>query len=261
MSNASQRIADLSPAEKRALLAKASSQRGERGSNRCSRCPIISRVYGFSTSSRRRAWFTMSISPRASAPMLDIPALAARVSGAGRSPSRRCGPLFACAPASPLNRSIRSSEGPLRGDRCVSLGRRGLKTRLLEEAYRPFDLERGPVLRVNLFTASAQEHVLSAGSTSHRDRFLVARGAPQLNSAYCIPAEKAGVPAVLPALDSQYTDYVRWQAEMLAGPEGERLWSYWRKQLAGQLPLLDLPTDRPRPPVPTYRGASSRLHI
>ena len=43
---------------------------------------------------------------------------------------------------------------------------------------------------------------------------------------------------------------------MLAGAEGERLWSYWQKQLAGQLPVLDLPTDRPRQPIQTHRGGS-----
>ena len=75
------------------------------------------------------------------------------------------------------------------------------------------------------------------------------------------PAEKAGVTAALPPLDLQYTDYVRWQTEMLAGPEGERLWAYWRKQLAGQLPVLNLPTDRPRPPMQTYRGASHDFNL
>jgi len=48
---------------------------------------------------------------------------------------------------------------------------------------------------------------------------------------------------------------------MLAGPEGERLWAYWQRQLAGQLPSLELPTDRPRPPVPTYRGASYDFNL
>ena len=48
---------------------------------------------------------------------------------------------------------------------------------------------------------------------------------------------------------------------MLASPEGERLWAYWQKQLAGQLPVLELPTDRPRPPIPTYRGASYDFHL
>ncbi|HVB29717.1 MAG TPA: amino acid adenylation domain-containing protein [Terriglobia bacterium] len=68
-------------------------------------------------------------------------------------------------------------------------------------------------------------------------------------------AEKAGRPAALPPLDLQYTDFVRWQAVMLASPAGERLWDYWKKQLAGPLPVLNLPTDRPRPPIQMFRGA------
>jgi hypothetical protein len=75
------------------------------------------------------------------------------------------------------------------------------------------------------------------------------------------PAEKADVQAALPPLELQYTDYVRWQSEMLASPEGERLWAYWKKQLAGRLPVLNLPTDRPRPPIQTYRGASHALNL
>ena len=62
-------------------------------------------------------------------------------------------------------------------------------------------------------------------------------------------------PAALPPLDVQYTDFVRWQTEMLASPAGERLWDYWKKQLAGPLPVLNLPTDRPRPPIQMFRGA------
>ncbi|MBV9389198.1 MAG: hypothetical protein JOZ78_22490, partial [Chroococcidiopsidaceae cyanobacterium CP_BM_ER_R8_30] len=57
----------------------------------------------------------------------------------------------------------------------------------------------------------------------------------------------------IPPLMWQYKDFVRWQTEMLASEEGERLWTYWQKQLAGELPVLNLPTDRPRPPVQTYR--------
>src|SRR5437773_12396467 len=48
---------------------------------------------------------------------------------------------------------------------------------------------------------------------------------------------------------------------MLAGPEGERLWTYWRQELAGELSLLNLPIDRPRPPVQTYRGASHVIEL
>ena len=129
-----------------------------------------------------------------------------------------------------------------------------LQTRLVEETQRPFDLERGPVMRVSLFSRSAREHVLLL--VIHHiavDFWSLAVILNELGVFYA--AEKAGQPASLPPLDLQYTDFVRWQTEMLAGPAGERLWDYWKKQLAGALPVLDLPTDRPRPPVQMFRGA------
>src|SRR4030095_6471080 len=135
-----------------------------------------------------------------------------------------------------------------------------LNTRLIEEAQRLFDLERGPLLRVSLFTRSAQEHILLL--VVHHiviDFWSLAVILNELGVLY--PAEKAGVRAALPPLDLQYTDYVRWQTEMLASPEGDRLWAYWKKQLAGQLPVLNLPTDRPRPPIQTFRGASHAFNL
>src|SRR5262249_10194530 len=62
-------------------------------------------------------------------------------------------------------------------------------------------------------------------------------------------------------LESQYLDYANWQIEMLAGPEGERLWTYWRQQLAGELTTLNLPTDRPRQQVQTFRGAAHAFRL
>ncbi len=55
-----------------------------------------------------------------------------------------------------------------------------------------------------------------------------------------------------------YTDFVRWQSEMLSSPKAEKHWEYWQKQLAGDLPILNLPTDRPRPPIQSFRG---KTHI
>jgi amino acid adenylation domain-containing protein len=72
---------------------------------------------------------------------------------------------------------------------------------------------------------------------------------------------KAGTKVTLSSLPLQYTDYVRASAAMLASSEGERLSAYWQKQLAGELPVLNLPTDRPRPPIQTYRGASHLLKL
>ncbi|NIP85419.1 MAG: hypothetical protein GTO03_07585, partial [Planctomycetales bacterium] len=59
----------------------------------------------------------------------------------------------------------------------------------------------------------------------------------------------------------QYTDYVAWQEQMLAGEQGRRQGEYWMQQLNGELPQLDLPTDRPRPPVQTFRGRSYHFDL
>ncbi len=131
---------------------------------------------------------------------------------------------------------------------------------LVAEAYRPFNLERGPLLRVRLYTRSKQDHVLLL-AVHHIaiDFWSLAIILDELSRLY--PAHKSGVEAVLPRLDSHYADYVRWQAEMLASVQGERLWDFWRKQLAEPLPVLKLPTDRPRPPQQTYCGASHEFTL
>jgi amino acid adenylation domain-containing protein len=130
-----------------------------------------------------------------------------------------------------------------------------LKEHLTEEAYRPFNLEQGPLMRVNLFTRSAQEHILLL-SAHHivTDFWSLAVLVQELGMLYQV--EKDGTLVSLAPLALEYTTYAQWQAEMLASSEGERLWTYWQKQLAGELPVLNLATDRPRPPLQTYRGAS-----
>ena len=108
---------------------------------------------------------------------------------------------------------------------------------------------------MSLITRSAREHILLL--VVHHiviDFWSLAVLLNELGVLY--PAECSGVKADLPPLALQYTDYVRWQAEMLGGPDGKRLWAYWGEKLAGQLPILEFPTDRPRPAFPTYQGAS-----
>ncbi|NMF64063.1 non-ribosomal peptide synthetase [Brasilonema octagenarum UFV-E1] len=127
--------------------------------------------------------------------------------------------------------------------------------RLLEEAHRPFNLERGPLMRVNLFARSAQEHILQLG-VHHivGDFWSLAVLVQELGILY--EAQKDGTSVSLAPLPLQYTDYSRATAEMLASAEGERFWAYWQKQLAGHLPVLNLSTDRPRPLIQTYQGAT-----
>ncbi|HEU4873754.1 MAG TPA: AMP-binding protein, partial [Pyrinomonadaceae bacterium] len=129
-----------------------------------------------------------------------------------------------------------------------------LRNRLQVEAWTSFDLENGPLLRVLLFRRSSRECVLLL-SAHHIivDFWSLAVLLRELASLY--KAEVEGHPATLPTIRS-YSDYVRRETAMLAGPEGERLRTYWLQQLAGELPVLDLPADRARPPVQTYRGAS-----
>ncbi|MGB6562560.1 MAG: condensation domain-containing protein [Candidatus Binataceae bacterium] len=258
MSNASQRIADLSPEERRALLAKLLRKEANESQ---SLQPLSynqqgiwflyqlapeSRVYNVNFAARIRSDVDIPALRRAFQALVDRhPALRTTFCVRSGKPAQRVHPHLAVHFVE-TDASAWDSEV--------------LKTRLLEEAYRPFDLERGPVLRVNLFTCSANDHVLLL--VVHHiviDFWSLALLLTELGTLY--PAERAGARALLPALDSKYTDYVRWQAEMLASAEGERLWVYWQKQLAGQLPLLELPTDRPRPPVPTYRGASYDFHL
>jgi amino acid adenylation domain-containing protein len=132
--------------------------------------------------------------------------------------------------------------------------------RLSTEAGRPFDLEHGPLLRVHLFERSRQEHVLLV--VIHHiatDFWSQARLLGELGALY--QAERRGEPAALPAPALSYADFARWEAAMLAGERGKRLRAYWTERLAGELPLLDLPTDRPRPPVQTSGGATERLRL
>ena len=105
-----------------------------------------------------------------------------------------------------------------------------LKTRLLEEAYRPFDLERGPPLRVNLFTRSAQEHVLLL-VVHHIVIDFWSLAVLLTSSACCIRRKKQAYKASLPALDSQYaTMFVGrpkcWRAPKVSGygPTGRSNW-------------------------------------
>src|SRR6185295_7776423 len=65
----------------------------------------------------------------------------------------------------------------------------------------------------------------------------------------------SGLPSPLPELPVQYADYAAWQRGWLAGEVLEAQIAYWKQALGGVPPLLDLPTDRPRPPVQTFRGA------
>ncbi|MEK6250309.1 MAG: amino acid adenylation domain-containing protein, partial [Planctomycetales bacterium] len=141
-----------------------------------------------------------------------------------------------------------------------SLSWQQIEQRLQEEADRPFDLEKGPVFRLQLFKRAGDTHILlftSAHIVS--DFWSFDLMFDELELLY--RGEITGEAAPLPALNYDYSSFVEWQEEMLQSDEGERLWDYWHNQLDGQLPNLDLPLDRPRPPLQSYAGKSYQFAL
>ncbi len=135
-----------------------------------------------------------------------------------------------------------------------------LRALLKEEAELPFDLATGPLMRVRLFRLGEEEHVLAV--TMHHiisDAWsinVLINELGLLYAAYC-----AGSEPRLTELPLQYADYAVWQRKWLAGEVYEQQLSYWRAQLAGAPPILEIPTDRPRPTVRSPHGASRSIHV
>jgi amino acid adenylation domain-containing protein len=124
----------------------------------------------------------------------------------------------------------------------------------------PFDLERGPLLRAVLLRLSAQEHV--AIVVMHHivsDGWSLGILLREIATLY--GALVAGRPSPLPELAVQYADYALWQREWLSGAALARQVGYWKERLAGAPAAIDLPCDRPRPAVQSFRGGVRRFAL
>jgi non-ribosomal peptide synthetase component F/acyl carrier protein len=126
------------------------------------------------------------------------------------------------------------------------------------EAYRPFNLEKGPLLRISLLRLGEQSHAVLF--TIHHiigdawSMGILIREVATLYTAYSV-----GSDVTLPELPIQYADFAVWQREWLSGETLAHHMNYWRKQLSGALPGIKLPMDRPHSPIQTYRGKSQPL--
>jgi hypothetical protein len=135
-----------------------------------------------------------------------------------------------------------------------------LERRMQEVLRIPFDLGGGPLWRAALFRRSEREHVLLL-VLHHIISDGWSLGVLTSELAVLYEAAAAGGPPPLPELPVQYADYSVWQRQWLQGEVLERELAYWRSRLAGSPPLLPLPTDRPRPAVQTWRGATEALRL
>jgi len=124
-----------------------------------------------------------------------------------------------------------------------------------QEAQRPFNLEQGPLLRATLLQLNEEEQILLL--TMHHivsDGWSMGVLIRELAALY--KAFSAGQPSPLPALPIQYADFAIWQRDWLQGEVLETQLSYWKQHLYNAPPLLELPSDRPRPTEQTFRGAT-----
>ncbi|HEY2738020.1 MAG TPA: condensation domain-containing protein, partial [Thermoanaerobaculia bacterium] len=226
--------------------------------------PVDELPLGFA---QRRLWFLEQLDPGTAAyniaaalrlsGVIDPAALALALDGlAARHETLRT--TFGARDGMPFQRVVRA----LRPDRslvdlaALPLARREAAAHQCagEEARRPFDLGHGPLLRSSLVRLSEADHILLL--TLHHlisDGWSMGVLIRELAAGYAAFAR--GRAPLLPALPVQYADYVQWQHRVFAGEALAVQLAYWRERLAGAPPILDLPSDRPRPAVRSYRGA------
>ncbi|CCH91197.1 MicC protein [Microcystis aeruginosa PCC 9432] len=140
----------------------------------------------------------------------------------------------------------------------------GKETEAEKLAYResqtPFDLTKSPLLRVTLLKLQPEKHILLI-NMHHiiSDGWSIGVFIRELSHLY--GAFVAGKEATLPTLPIQYADFAVWQRQWLQGKVLGTQLEYWKQQLADAPPLLELPTDRPRPAIQTFQGKTERFWL
>lgn len=127
-----------------------------------------------------------------------------------------------------------------------------------EEVLVPFDLAQAPLIRLRLYALSPQEHwLLVVVHHTIADGWSLGVFLKELSVFY--KASITGRAADLPELSIQYADYVHWQQEEMKKPAMDASLAYWKEQLAGELPTLELPTDQPRSSRQSFNGGAHRF--
>jgi non-ribosomal peptide synthetase component F/acyl carrier protein len=129
-----------------------------------------------------------------------------------------------------------------------------------DSALRPFDLSKGPLFRTTLLTVSDDEHILLV-NMHHiiSDGWSISILLNEVSLLYRSYLSGQSLP--LPELPVQYADFSAWQHQWMKGEVLQRQLGYWKQVLSGDLPVLKLPLDRPRPAVQTYEGRAERFKI
>ncbi len=180
---------------------------------------------------------------------LSVPALAAALDGVARR-QEALRTIFPFAGDGPVQSILSAAPFPLEQ---VDLPASAALERAVAEARRPFDLERGPVARAVLLRTGPEDHLLLL-SLHHiaADGWSLRVLLREVEAGY----KQAGREPEIPEPPVRYADFAAWERELLAGERLDVQLAWWRDALAGAPEVLDLPTDRPRPPTRASRGAT-----
>ncbi|MFT5467503.1 MAG: amino acid adenylation domain-containing protein [Verrucomicrobiales bacterium] len=130
-----------------------------------------------------------------------------------------------------------------------------IKAELVKHANAPFNLETGPVMRLDLFKTKDDAHItLLCMHHIVSDAWSVTLFMNDLIESYF--SRRMGKEPEWDAIPARYQDYVQWEQLHLESESGERMLNYWKENLAGAPMAIDLPTDRPRPAVQTFNGSA-----
>lgn len=219
---------------------------------------------------QRALWFLARLQPKSTAYNVS---LAARTRGVDpallrqawqllaqrHEPLRTTYPAVAGQPVARVHAALPVDFAEIDGP---DLSTEGMRERLAAEAALPFDLERGPVLRLRLLAGErggGEQGLLVCLHHVGIDFASLALLLEEFGAVYTALA--AGEEPSLPPAAPPYREFAREQGERLAGASGEEMLAFWRQSLAGAPPSLQLPTDRPRPPFPSFRGAIHSAEI
>ncbi len=163
-------------------------------------------------------------------------------------------PVQAIAPTATLKLSVVDLQGLSEQEQSLQV-----QELAITEQLKPFDLTKGLLLRATIVQLGSSHVLLLTMHHIISDGWSMGIFIKELSSLY--QAFVAGSPSPLPELPIQYADFTIWQRQWLQGEVRQNQIDYWKQQLAGTPPLLELPTDRPRSSVQTFLGRSFSFQI